>query len=76
MMSRRFISNFLLCYESLDYAKLIFSPKLCIVKCIMWYIYELLLQSLLLDVFRVWQVSFEDECFPSGGDSHTSKKYR
>lgn len=39
----------------------------------MWYVYDLISESLLLEVFEQGQVSLEDERCPSGGDSNTSK---
>ena len=44
-----------------------------IVLGVIWYGYELLIESQFMEVFGDWQVSFEDECCPSGGDCNTSK---
>ena len=39
----------------------------------MWYVWDLIVEFVLMEVYREWQVSFEDECCPSGGECDTSK---
>ena len=39
----------------------------------MLYGYDLCVETLFLEVFGEWQVLFEDECCPSGGDCKTPK---
>ena len=62
MMSYRRPSGFLLCCESLYFLKLM----LCSWLCSIWYGHELIIESLSLEVFREWQLLFDDECCQNG----------
>ena len=74
MMSIDVLSILLLCFESLDYVELIFLVSMCIVHA-MVFLLAYSLETLSLDSVKIVLVTFEDECFPSGGKCSTLKMH-